>query len=524
LVRPSAPPHETCSVFNDIDLEPDRAIHRFVVGQDAEPRVFTPEEAAEELGDPFATLLLLQGRFPRTAGEALGELRAAAGAGDALAEPEFFLLGEGSQIPFTTKGPPVRRGLRFVVACGVGSRGADVILSAFRPDEGDVELMAWDGKAGGFNFYRTTGESRSWIFAGNSRHALNDATEGKGPFESHTSGAPLMKELRPPWSNWDSPDAPVEPTVFAEDGSLREHPWFLEKSQLGAFTCETKVIRPAIERWVTARFDALAAGGRIEDPRRIMRQVLDTPTVNLVSSKTKSADAASKERLDLPPTFFVDAEALTSLGLPEPPELRVLSAVYLQSLETFEVTLTDGERFSRRGDTHFAFVVPERAFEDQRALAEAIRIGLLTERLAAALLMTDFPNPIFSQRRTALLRHMPDSATVENGESDFSARVADAILAAAHGTSKGSPEREFARLWEAEDWLPTFGHLLTDYYGALASRLASQSGFDDCVRLAESRRERVRQMPIFENELLFSRIKPGQPALAMQADGSVIEI
>ena len=61
----------------------------------------------------------------------------------------------------------------------------------------------------------------------------------------------------------------------------------------------------------------------------------------------------------------------------------------------------------RKGDTHFCFLVPERAFEDQAVLREAIEIGLVTKRLAACLLMVDPWNPIFSDRRRALLRHVP---------------------------------------------------------------------------------------------------------------------
>jgi hypothetical protein len=64
---------ETCRAFRRLHpdaLQPD-AIHRLVVGEDAALGVLTPEEATAELGDPFATTLLLQGRFPRSAGDVL---------------------------------------------------------------------------------------------------------------------------------------------------------------------------------------------------------------------------------------------------------------------------------------------------------------------------------------------------------------------------------------------------------------------------------------------------------------------
>ncbi len=90
----SAPPHQGCGVFNNLDELPDDTIHRFVVGDDTQPRALTQDEAAAELGDTFATLVLLQGVFPRTAGEVLAALERAA---DSAAPPpaaQFFLVGE----------------------------------------------------------------------------------------------------------------------------------------------------------------------------------------------------------------------------------------------------------------------------------------------------------------------------------------------------------------------------------------------------------------------------------------------
>jgi hypothetical protein len=522
----SSPPHETCMVFNQLRGLDRVAIHRFVVGEDREPRVLSAEDAAAELGDPFATLLLLQGSFPKTAGEVLDALDQVTPPGDRLRRTRFFLLGEGSQIPVTPQTAGVQRNLRFLAARGDDpENGPDILLSAFHPDQSDVEVMAWDRRHGGFNYYRTVGDSRAWVFAGNARHALADPTQGKGPFESHLSGAFVMKELRAPWINWHSPDANIQPSVFAADDPLRDHPWFAQKEPLGAFICETAVARPSITRWAKARFDGLAATGTVEDPARILRQVLESPAVNLVTSHTESANAKNQDSVDLPQTFFVDSEALTELlNLPAPPPFAVSSAIYRRSLQTFQVTLTDGAGFARQGDTHFAFNVPERAFEDREVVREAIRIGLLTERLAAALLMTDFANPVFSARRAALLRHVPATASVSAAGSDFPEQLAKAIVAAAKDSPEASPEREFADRWAAgEAWPERFGEQLSAYYEAVGRNLLTQEGFDAYMRLAESRREQVRRMPIFESPLLFARTNIPRAERSMRPDATVQE-
>ena len=520
----SAPPHTTCAVFNDVPADlPADGIHRFIVGQDPVPRLLTDDEARVTLGDPFAELVLLEGRFPHTAGDTLAELKRAAGEGASLARHRFFLLGEGGQIAPAPGGPRVRRGMRFLVACGSGETGPDVLVSAFRPDEGNVELMSWDEKAGGFNFYRTVGENGTWVFAGNSRDALTDPTQGNGPFESHRSGNFLMKELKFPWVNWDSQVARIEPSIFAMGDPLREHEWFKKKEEKGAQTCEEEVAVPSIERWTKARFDAMSRAGTVPDARRVMRQVVTSPAVNLVSSRTKSA-APGDQPIDLAPTFFVDVDGLIAIIGNEaaPPPFVVAKATYLAALTKFNVRLTDRREFARPGDTHFAFVVPERAFEDQRVVFESIRVGLLTERLAACLLMTDFPNPVFSSRRASLLEHSPATADLTDG-SDFSLAMSKSILAAAASATAQPGEREFAERWAAgEGWRATFARLLNDYYTDLVQRLATQDGFDDVYRLAEWRRALVREMPIFENPLLFSESDIVPTPLEMRADGAVV--
>lgn len=523
-----APSDTSCAAFRRLPPESLRpgAVHRFVVGEDDAVRVLSPEEAAGELADPFATLLLLRGVFPRTAGEVLDELDRATSAGDPLRQGFFFLVGEGSQIPMTAATASVERRLRFLATRGTGADGAEILISAFSPDEGDVELMAWDQRTGGFNYYQTVGATSAWVFAGNSRHALRAPTQGKGPFESHLSGNFVMKELRFPWLHWHSQAANILPSVLPRDPPLADHPWVTGRDPRGALTCEVAVAKPGILRWTRTRFQQLLAdGGVVEDPARVMVQVLGTPSVNIISSQTEGRAAVAGGVVDLPQTFFVDSEGLTEvLGLREPPPFAVSSAVYAANLAAFRVRVTDGRGFERAGDTHFAFAVPERAFEDRAVLEQALATGLLTRRLAACLLMTDFPNPVFSARREALLAHVPARAVVTDGASSFSQELGDAVAAAAEGTPADSPEREFAARWAlGEDFQAAFDAELQDYYQAVTARLATQDGYDDVVRLAESRRARMRTMPVFETPLLFARsdVPPGDRT--MRSDATVVE-
>ena len=59
-----------------------------------------------------------------------------------------------------------------------------------------------------------------------SHHALEDATRGKGPFDSHVNGSMVMKELRSPWIHWHAPQAGINEEAFAPDDPLRDEPLF----------------------------------------------------------------------------------------------------------------------------------------------------------------------------------------------------------------------------------------------------------------------------------------------------------
>lgn len=505
---------ETCGAFRRIDKELDRSrIHRFIVGENGGPEAMSADAAAAELDDPFARHLLLKGQIPRTALELLEMLDQATDADDPLRNELVFLLGEGSQIPLAQAPAALDRGLRFLIARG-NKNLPDLIVSAAHPNREFVEVMAWDQRSLGFNYYQSVGPTVAWVWAGNSRHALADPTRGKGPFESHLTGNFVMKELKAPWVHWQSFDASI-PTdvVFTEDELDEVRPWLdkLDEPRGGAFTCEMCVARPSVRRWTAARFDGLPVPGNPDHAMRVIEQILVTSTANLISTRIRSSSAIQAEEVPLPNTFFVDEDALKVLGLAQPlargsaedPEaaFAVRGKDYAAALDEFGVALRDDKSFEQAGDTFFAFVVPERAFEDTAALAEAVEREIIPRDLAAALLMVDFTNPVFSSRRASLLKGVPDDVTIDTLAEQLEAN----IFEAAESTPEDSPEREFAALRSAgESFEEQFNEKLGAYYEAVAARLSTAGGFNDFFRLAEGRRFRFREMPIFEVPILLA--------------------
>jgi hypothetical protein len=515
----------TCTRFDEIAPVDPKVLHRFIVGIDDAPQPMTRAQV-KALGDPFAVLLLAKGKVPGTAEAVINQLRAAVPKGHALKTRRTFVVGEGSQLPATQATANVSRSLRFIVTLGRGTNGPDIFLSVADPrDTSGVEVMAWKRNGGGFNYYRSTGDPAIWMFAGNSRRALSGKSRGKGPFESHPSGALLMKELKLPWQNWHSPEANIPGTAFPRNDPRRTHEWFTEKDPGGAYTLEIEAARPAITRWAERRFATLRkSGGAVPDPRVIMEQILGTPTVNMVTSFVESRALRPGDSVDLPATFFVDSDALSILlGLEFPPPLAVSGKIYKRCLEKFDVRIEDGRGFVQKGDTHFCFLALERAFEDQEVLRVAMQIGLVTRRLAACLLMVDPWNPIFSERRRALLAHVPATARIANRKSGFSNRMAREILDAAKGAPSDSPEAEFAERWDAgPQFKPRFNTLLKRYYAGIESKLKTQAGFEPYFHLLEERRRHFDEtMLISEFPLLLPKTNISVRGRRMRADGSV---
>ncbi|HEX5375723.1 MAG TPA: hypothetical protein VFW48_06165 [Solirubrobacterales bacterium] len=535
-----------CGAFFQADAEPS-SLRRFLVGSDEKPQPMDAAEIEEELNDPFAVELLRAGEFPSTGEDLLARLDAKVAADHPLASAtqQSFVVAEESQVVKDPAAAADRR-LRFLLTRGGGPDGPDLMISTSRPDSPSVEVMAWDGRKGGFNYYRTIlGTAGSWVWAGNSRHAWEPGTRSSGPFESHPTGNLLFKELKLPWVHWHSPRATMDPLDVEAGDAVAQHPWFDKK--LGAYVLEDSVAKPAITRWNRRRLAQVSEAAEIGEPVQVMERLLGSPeprrfTVNLVSSQESQPALAGLAQVGLPSTFFADLDVLSGvfeLTRPQVP-FAVSAQVYRDALAEFGVTLRDregpepGADFERTGDTHFLFVVPERAFEDvdfvrqlvrPRPEAEERQLGLVSERLAACLLMVDFPNPVFSDRRAGLLGHVPSGPLPAGEWEAFSQSLGDAIVAAATGTAPSAAELEFAELWAAEEgWKEVANQRLGAYYERLAEKLATPEGFRGVFRLAEERRNRVRKMPINEAPMLFAQTSipvESIEGLAMNPDGTV---
>lgn len=508
-------------------LDPTR-IHRCVMGLDGFPKPMEPAEV-ERLRDPFAELLLKRGNFPTSLRALLGGFDAFNDDSEGLPDQASYVVAEGGEIPWTPETSSLNRGFRFAIARGRGPE-VMVLISAstvIDSEEHFLQVLGWDPENWVYQYYER--RSGTWLWAGDSNHALEPLTRGKGPFDSHVNGSLVMKELKIPWTHWHSMSAGIQEDALAPDDPLRTEPLFTQRT--GAEDLELRAVRPGITRWDEARLEkSIAADGTISDVHLFMRQVLETTTVNLASSRQQSRLVREDSTLVLPTTFFLDADALLDEITLEPQlePIGVEGRLYLESLERYDFTLVDeGGTAWQKGDTFFAFLVPEPAFEDLDVLSQLLKRKILTPRFAACLLMVDFPNPVFSTRRQHLMRYVPDQTRLTDGGSDLPLTMVAAIEEAMPDPPPGSPEGEFLANWRLPEteWKAAFERRIERYFEALRARANTEEGFDRWVRLADSRRREFRRRPLAEFGLTLptTNIPKDAPFLEMSENGTVRE-
>ena len=154
--------------------------------------------------------------------------------------------------------------------------------------------------------------------------------------------------------------------MLAPDDPLRAEP--LWQARAPPSDSRRNIIRPGIERWTEARVRRLPTAGRLVRRPEFLRQVLETTTVNLASLACGEPAARVRAR---PLTLPLDVlrqqrrarrHARSRSGDHQLP--TVDGGIYRDCLAALRRRARPMATIALPGDTHFAFVVPEPAFED----------------------------------------------------------------------------------------------------------------------------------------------------------------
>lgn len=493
----------------------------FVLGEDPKPREMARAEI-EALGDVFTQRLILRGAQPMTVRELVDTIAALEG-GDALRSRQMFLVAEGGQ--FQASHPNFAPNARLVFSWRADDSSPPDLLLSTVPAADDpqalMQVIAWSPKDEAFHFFE---RKQAWAWAGNSFHALVSPTRGLGPFDSHVNGGLVMKELKRPWAHWHSQSSGIPRDFLGAQSEFATEPLFAQLA--GAEQLEGIVIS-GVRRWTKGRFKRDFAGGEVRRLRTYLRQVLWCTSLNLVSA-TKLFDDATAAAFDLPISLFIDSDGLDmaaraldpGAGLIPQRAVAADAAIYRRAAAKLALHVIDDARppTRREGDTHFAFLVPERAFEDQAVLSLLLAREVLSPRLALCLLLVDFSNPVFSPRRASLLAHAPDVIKAGAKGAALDQAFIDALSQTA---APGSAEGELLALWQSEDLLGAAAQKINALVEAVEAKARTEDGITELMKLADSRRTAYRERSLDEFEATTARLAASAPHLAMAPDGAV---
>nr|WP_315246656.1 hypothetical protein [uncultured Flavobacterium sp.] len=476
-------------------------VFRFILGIDAFPNPLKKEEL-EKLDDTFANLFLKRNTIPLTLNEILTSLDSNSTLKNELPNQTSFLVADGGQIAWSTETDNLNRQFRLVISRSDAKNDLQILISTSTiPDSKTqfLQLISWDNTVKAYNFYER--RDQSWFWAGNSYHALTEPSRGQGPFDSHVNGAIVMKELKFPWIHWHSMNASINDDVLSPNDNLRNEKLWINKS--GGQDFEIQIAKPAIVKWNNSRLQNLIDTNRmLNSCHDFFRQVVTTTTINIVTTKEESKSINTDSNVRIPETFFFNKDVLIDeIGLePLISPIHFKGSYYLDSLIDFDFQIGDNE-FRFKGDTHFAFLVPEVSFEDVNLISILLSNKIVSKKFISSLLMVDFTNPVYSTKREIFLKYFPNIGSIDNNfiESAFLNNIRNST----ESQMIESSEALFLSNYElAEDeWKGIFEKRIENYFNNLQTLLENKDGFYEIVKLAESRRREFRKTDLAEFRL-----------------------
>jgi hypothetical protein len=506
--------------------------YRFIEGVDPCLHALSAMELAQ-LGDPFAINVLQKGvghsnLWPSSVERIVGLVSAISGF---AANQKSYLVGEGSQITASTVSRDAPRNLRFIITWGA-TASPFVFLSAAptgthpgRPAP-FLQVIGYDQSKNVFNFYQFISNqgqpTRSWAWAGDSTWSGRAQSAGQGCFSCHINGALNMKELVPPWNNWNSPDAAISagniPAAVAQD------PLYTALS--GADVLQTNF--QGLQSRYTQRLVASSiVNGTVSNVPALLNRLINTTTVNFQSSDSKPVDTTDVE---IPPDFFIFHSALTmpqvNLSFTMPASLKITRSMHdaFVAQHKFALQQVVGVNliYQQPGTTFFAFFVPVPAFEDMIAIREMINQHVIDANFAASVLLVDFPNPVFSARRSSLIKYAKQIANAKvladrspnpmGVPAQFIALVTAAVKNQPPCTpstfANCSPEQQFLFFAGQSDWQQRARDQIDRYFTAISQRIGTTVGANDYLAMSVSRQSQFAHADKIGNLDEFSLLFP----------------
>lgn len=498
-------------------------LYRYVEGVDRCMIELSKAEIDANLKDPFTTSVLSTGQRPASV-EAI-----VAAMADAKLSQASYLVGEGTQVPIEVAPRDADRNLRYVVSWTDANNAPGVFLSAAPGGHSSfLQVIAWDAQNEVFNFYEHRaqlggGAVKAWSWAGETKQAASAPSRGVGCFDCHHNGVTIMKELTAPWNNWQSQLAAVSPGVVPANVAGES----LFTKRTGAENLESLIrggYQTYYRAWLRANYQRQPDGTtKLTEVDEMLRRLVSNTTVNFAASQVQSRGRATSppnaKLTGIPSNLFVWDDVLrTGLGLTYTfPPLEFDRADYDAFLKkyAFRLEQTGPAGYRDPGSTWFSFFTPVPAMEDQYLILQLQNANVFDKKFAAAILLVDFANPVFSDKRASLERY---AAKIETGTIDAAGKssvVTDFAALVKAAADKQPPctgepasctaEQQFLSTWNLDgDWLAKSSKRVQEH---LDTHVAGAS-LEAVMSLAQARRDAFTKAPLISNLDEFSLLLP----------------
>jgi hypothetical protein len=507
----------TVTAANCTDAKPYNA-YRFIEGVDPCLQLFSAEDLAQ-LQDPFAVNVLQKGvgqpdLWPSSVEQVVSFVSAVPGF---AANQKGYLLGEGSQITASVAPRDAPRNLRYVITWGANS-SPSVFFSAAptgthpgRPAS-FLQVIGYDQKKNVFNYYQYISNNdvvnndgqptRTWSWAGDSTWSRNPQSAGRGCFACHINGALNMKELIPPWNNWNSSRANISAGNIPE--AVAQDPLYTALSAADGLQGNFEGLQ---SRYTQGLVTSSIKNGTVSNVPALLKRLINTTTINFQSD---SKPAPDPNAVQVPPDFFIFHSALTmqqiNLSFTTSP-LTITRPMHDAFVSQHKFALQQpsdyGSTFiyQQPGTTFNAFFVPVPAFEDMVAIREMINQNVIDANFAASVLLVDFPNPVFSAQRSSLIKYAEQIQTAQilasgspnpNGvPTQFIAHVTTAAQnqppCNPAALASCTPEQQFLNYAGQSDWRQRARDQINPYFAAIGQRIGTAAGANDYMTMSVSR-------------------------------------
>lgn len=273
-----------------------------------------------------------------------------------------------------------------------------------RPGKLLIELIAWDPNKEVYNFYELIGNSPQpiWFYRGDSTDALKDnqllhrQTDSNRPkfgqrmrcSGCHSSGGPIMKELKPPHNDWwtNTRHLPFGQNHPSENLKL----WLTQLVDAEEFS---KSVRSGIKKLQTSKkFQDFKRKSSLQEQ---LRPLFCTSEINLISDE-KPLDSPITS-LQVPSNYW--ANPLLS----PTSKVAVKKGDYLQIIDELRFQFPE----TRQRDADHGWLAPVKGHSDLEAIQSLIEQKIVDEEFVADVLAIDFTNPLFSKERCSLLQLLP---------------------------------------------------------------------------------------------------------------------